>query len=417
MINRLIKNEKDYDMALSRIEQLMDAKPETPEMDELELLTALVEMYEERHYPISPPDPVDAIKFRMEQLGLGQKDMVPFMGTKSKVSEVLNGKRTLTLAMMRALNKGLGISAEVLLRESGASFPDEMQDMEWSRFPVVEMARRGWIPEVEDIKEKAEELMRDFIAQAGGLETFPMVFFRQGTRGRYNPKMDLYALFAWCIRVQTLARKRPLKTKYVRGSVKLRILQEVARLSYFENGPLLAREYLEKHGIHLIVVTHLPRTYLDGAAILLPDGTPVIGLTLRYDRIDNFWFCLLHELAHVSKHLSTSQWLIVDDLDLRGKEVETEDIIEREADEMTRDGLIPRKAWDKKPLDDKATTAEVGALAAKLKIHPAIIAGRIRYEQNNYRLLSKHVGNKQIRKHFVRNNRVRRTHLGSNGIL
>lgn len=108
MINRLIKNEEDYDMALSRIEQLMDAKPGTAEMDELELLTALVEMYEERYFPISPPDPIDAIKFRMEQLGLGQKDMVPFIGTKSKVSEVLNGKRTLTLAMMRSLNKGLG---------------------------------------------------------------------------------------------------------------------------------------------------------------------------------------------------------------------------------------------------------------------------------------------------------------------
>ena len=74
-------------------------------------------------------DKIDAIKFRMEQLGLGQKDMVPFIGTKSKVSEVLNGKRTLTLVMMRSLNKGLGISAEVLLKEPGANFPDGMQDM------------------------------------------------------------------------------------------------------------------------------------------------------------------------------------------------------------------------------------------------------------------------------------------------
>ena len=401
MINRLIKNEEDYDMALSRIEQLMDAKPGTAEMDELELLTALVEMYEEHHFPISPPDPIDAIKFRMEQLGLGQKDMVPFIGTKSKVSEVLNGKRPLTLAMMRSLNKGLGISAEVLLKEPGANFPDDMQDMEWSRFPLVEMARRCWIPEVDDIKEKAEELMRGFIAKAGGLETVSTVFFRQGRRGRYNPKMDRYALIAWCIRVLTLVRKNPLKTKYIKGSVKMSTLHEVARLSYFDNGPLLAKEYLEKHGIHLIVVPHLPKTYLDGAAILLPDGTPVIGLTLRYDRIDNFWFCLLHELAHVSKHLSPSERIIVDDLDLRGSEVDMENIIEKEADEMTRDGLIPKKVWDRRPIEKKTTTSEVYALAAKLKIHPAIIAGRIRHEQNNYKLLSRHVGNKQIRKHFA----------------
>jgi len=120
----------------------MDAKPGTPDMDELELLTALVEMYEDRHYPISPPDPVDAIRFRMEQLGLSQKDMTPFMGNKSKVSEVLNRKRPLTLAMMRALHKGLGIPAEVLLKEPGADFPESMPDMDWSRFPIVEMAKQ-----------------------------------------------------------------------------------------------------------------------------------------------------------------------------------------------------------------------------------------------------------------------------------
>lgn len=401
MINRLIKNEKDYDDALSRVEQLMDAKSGTAEMDELELLTALVEMYEERHFPISPPDPVDAIKFRMEQLGLVQKDMAPYIGTKSKVSEVLNCKRPLTLAMMRSLNKSLGISAEVLLKEPGADFPEQIQDLEWSKLPLIEMAKRNWIPMVDGIGEKAEELLRGFIEQAGGLEAVPKACFRQGKRGRYNPKMDLFALTAWCIRVQALARKNPLKTKYIKGSIKLSTLQEVARLSYFDKGPLLAREYLEKHGIHLIVVPHLPKTYLDGAAILLPDATPVIGLTLRYDRIDNFWFCLLHELAHVSKHLSASDRLIIDDLDLRGNKVETEDIIEKEADEMTRNGLIPKRVWDRKPIAGKASTKEVHALAEKLKIHPAIIAGRIRFEQNNYKLLSRHVGNKQIRKHFA----------------
>ena len=200
--------------------------------------------------------------------------------------------------------------------------------------------------------------------------------------------------------MQALARTNPLETEYIKGSVRPGTLQEVARLSYFDNGPLLAREYLEKHGIHLVVVPHLPRTYLDGAAILLPDGTPVIGLTLRYDRIDSFWFCLLHELAHVSRHLSPSARLIVDDLDLQEREADTEDVFEKEADEMARDGLIPKKVWDRKPMADKVTAAKVCTLAAELRIHPAIIAGRIRYEQNNYRLLSKYVGNKQIRKHF-----------------
>ena len=397
MISRLIKNEEDYKKALSRIEELMDAQPDTPEMDELELMTALVEMYEDRHYPICPPDPLEAIKFRMDQLGLTQQDMVPYIGTKSKVSEVLNGKRPLSLTMMRSLNKYLGISAEVLLNEPGARFPDGMQNLEWDKFPVVEMAKRCWVPNVKDPKENAEELMRKLIIQAGGVETVPFALFRQGKSARYNSKMDSYALTAWCIRVLALARENPLKNKYKKGSLKPSTLQEIARLSYFENGPLLAKEYLEKQGIYLIVVPHLPKTYLDGAAILMPDGTPVIGLTLRHDRIDNFWFCLLHELAHVAKHLTESDRIIIDDLDLIRHDAESEDKNEKEADEMTRDGLIPKKVWERNPIRGKVTAAKVYALAEQLKIHPAIIAGRVRYEQNNYKLLSKFVGRKQVR--------------------
>ena len=358
-------------------------------------------MYEEKYYPIERPDPVEAIKFRMEQMGLAQKDMIKYFGSKSKASEVLNGKRSLTLSMMRALNEGLGIPAEILLKEPGRDFPVQIQDMEWSRFPIIEMAKRGWVSMVDDINEKAEELLRDFFEQAGGLEAVARPCLRQGKKGRYNPKTDLFALTAWCTRVQYLAFNNPLKAKYKPGTVKLSTLQEVARLSYFENGPLLAKEYLEKHGIHLVIVPHLPKTYLDGAAIMLPDGTPVIGLTLRHDRVDNFWFCLLHELAHVSRHLSLSDGLIVDDLDSAGKKNDTQNKIENEADEMTANGLIPKLFWDKKTVSEKVTTEEVCDMAAKLKIHPAIIAGRIRFERDNYRLLSNLTGNKQVRKHFV----------------
>ena len=134
---------------------------------------------------------------------------------------------------------------------------------------------------------------------------------------------------------------------------------------------------------------------------MLPDGNPVIALTLRHDRIDNFWFCLLHELAHVSRHLSLSDGLIVDDLDSAGKKNDTQDKIENEADEMTANGLIPKPFWDKNPVSEKVSTEDVCDMAAKLKIHPAIIAGRIRFERNNYRLLSRLVGNQQIRKHFA----------------
>jgi HTH-type transcriptional regulator / antitoxin HigA len=112
-----IRNEKDYRKAITRIEVLWNAIPGTPEQDELEVLTTLVEAYEERRHPIDPPDPVEAIRFRMEQLGLSRKDLEPFIGPRGRVSEVLGRKRAMSLAMIRKLHRGLGIPAEVLLAE------------------------------------------------------------------------------------------------------------------------------------------------------------------------------------------------------------------------------------------------------------------------------------------------------------
>ena len=401
MITRLIKNKRDYDKALSRIEQLMDAKPNTAEMDELELRTALVEMYETRHFPIGQPDPIDAIKFRMEQLGLGQKGMVPFIGSKSKVSEVLNGKRPLTLSMMRGLHKGLGIPAEVLLKEPGGQFPTTPPDVEWSRFPLREMAKRGWVAMVDGMRERAEEVMRPFVEAAGGLDALSVPLFRQGISGRLNAKADKYAVSAWCMRVSALALKNPLGTPFQKKNLALSTLKDIARLSYFQDGPLLAREYLSKQGIQLIVVPHLAKTYLDGGAMLLPDGKAIVALTLRHDRLDNFWFTLLHELAHLSRHLSEECRLIVDDLDLRGQNGDGRDDTENQADEMASTALIPKSHWPELDAEKAPKAADVISLAAKLKIHPAPIAGRIRFKQKNYRLFSKLIGRDQVRKLFT----------------
>jgi len=110
-----IKTEQDYNSAISRIEELWGAKKDTPEGDELDLLVTLVESYEMKHYPIPPPDPIEAIKFRMEQMGMTKEDMVKYLGSQSRVSEILNRKRKLTLRMVKSLYKGLKIPAEILL--------------------------------------------------------------------------------------------------------------------------------------------------------------------------------------------------------------------------------------------------------------------------------------------------------------
>lgn len=111
-----IKTRKDHENALKRIEELWNARPKTREGDELDILTTLAVAYEEKNAPIDEPNPIDAIKFRMDQLGLKDRDLVPFIGARSKVSEVLNYKRGLSLPMIRRLAEGLDIPAETLIQ-------------------------------------------------------------------------------------------------------------------------------------------------------------------------------------------------------------------------------------------------------------------------------------------------------------
>lgn len=112
---KVLKTETDYENAMERIEAIFDAKPDTPKGDELELLTLLIEKYEEEHYPIELPHPIEAIKFRMDQMNLKQKDLVDCFGDKSKVSDVLNLKRKLNLNYIRNLHQKLDIPLDALV--------------------------------------------------------------------------------------------------------------------------------------------------------------------------------------------------------------------------------------------------------------------------------------------------------------
>ena len=113
---KLIKTEKDYQKALKRLEILFDAKPHTKAGDELDILAFLIERYEEEHYHIDAPDPIEAIKFRMEQMGYKQKDLAEIIGYKGRVSEILNRKRKLTLEMVRNLHEKMNIPLEALIQ-------------------------------------------------------------------------------------------------------------------------------------------------------------------------------------------------------------------------------------------------------------------------------------------------------------
>lgn len=113
---KLIKTKKDYQQALARLEEIFDARPNTAQGDELEILSMLIEKYEDKYFPIEFPDPVEAIKFRMEQMGMNQSDLSEVVGLKSRASEILNRKRKLSIEMIRKLNSAMNIPLDVLIQ-------------------------------------------------------------------------------------------------------------------------------------------------------------------------------------------------------------------------------------------------------------------------------------------------------------
>lgn len=396
-----IRIEADYETALARIDALMDAKPGTPEGEELDILTDLVEHYEAKHVPMGFPGAVAAIEFRLEQARLTQRHLVPFIGSRAKVSEVLSGKRQLTMPMARALHEHLGIPAEVLLQEPGASLADPFAEIEWHRFPMKAMAKLGWIPKVRNLESRAEELVGDLIRRAGGPAVAGAALYRKNDHARANAKTDPYALKAWCWKVLADANEARPPIAYTPGTITLDFLGQLARLSWSDDGPRLAKEFLGKHGILLVAARHLPRAYLDGAALKLGDGTPVVGLTLRYDRVDSFWFCLLHELAHLGRHMDTDgDFAFVDDMTLRESEGGRRDPKEAQADQWTEEALVPHALWETSEARRNPTPMAVVSLSKALQVHPAIVAGKIRHEQKNYRLLSHFVGTGDVRRQF-----------------
>ncbi|MEZ5851477.1 MAG: ImmA/IrrE family metallo-endopeptidase [Hyphomicrobiaceae bacterium] len=396
---RAIKSADDYAAALARVEALWEADEGTPEAEELDVVSTLIESYEDKHFPAEVVSPVDAIRFRMGQQGLTNRDLVPLIGSPNRVSEVLNGKRTLTLAMIRALHTTLRIPADLLIAEARGALPAEDAAVDWNRFPIAQLAARGWIKKITNIKENAEEIMRGMIAAAGGFEAAALSLRKKNDSSRRNAKMDGYALHAWCLHVMATGRSKELAKSYKRGVVNPAFLTDVVRLSARSDGPRAAQEYLAGYGIALVIAHHLPRTHLDGAVMMAPEGHPVIGMTLRHNRLDNFWFCLLHELAHIGRHIDTdTSAVFVDDLDLAATDDDTK---EHEADAWAREASVPDKVWERHAVATKPTILNICALASELRISPAIVAGRVRRASNNYKRFSDMVGNGEVRRQFV----------------
>lgn len=402
---RVIKSAPQYQSMLREAEHLvsLDPNPDSNEAERLELLSVLIEDFEKKNFPFDAPDPIDAIEFRMMEQGLRQVDLAPLLGSRSRVSEILSRKRPLTVQMIRSLSKGLGIPLEILMSDGGKSrnLDSEIRDVEkydWGKFPIKEMVKRGWIqldsPSriTASVKMAAGDSLKAFLKQAY-VDVAAPALFRRTFRGDVLDDKAFYSTLVWSARV--LARAKESASEYEKfdpSALNEDFFVKVARLSRSPEGPRNVISLLAEKGIALVIEPKLPKTLLDGAAMLSEGGVPVIGMTLRYDRIDYFWFTLLHELAHVWKHLNSPSEAFID----RVENTSPNAILEKHANRLARDALIPRAIWKRSAAFLNPSRDSILRLAEELSIHPAIIVGRLQKETDRYDIFRDMLGQDSI---------------------
>ncbi|MEN6522855.1 MAG: XRE family transcriptional regulator [Anaerolineaceae bacterium] len=326
---------------------------------------------------------------------LSQKELASLLGIKEQQIQRYEAEDYRSASLKRLLE----VAGILNLNVSGIGEINKPQEkktseMDWSKFPVKEMYRRGWFEgftgSFTEAFQDNFELVQNFF---GEIYRKPAIALHR-KHVRVNSNLDDYSLLAWECRVLHLARKVSVR-QYDQEMLTTEWITSLIHLSQYPDGPRRAQEKLKEVGIVLIIEPMLPNTYLDGAALLYGDK-PVIGLTLRYDRIDNFWFVLMHEVFHVMKHLKKEKIdRIFDDLDTSDGEK-----IELEADELAGESLIPTAKWNMAIARFTRSVESINGFAQKLGVNPAIIAGRIRHDENNYTILNDSIGQGKVRNQF-----------------
>lgn len=390
---RIIKTDEQYRRFLSEVETLAaeDPDPESAAGARLELLAKLVEDYEKTRFPFEKPDPIDAILFRMEQEGLRQKDIADLLGGKNRASEILARKRPLTLPMIRSLYERLEIPAGLLIQESTATYGSDEVDLDNKSVPQREILQRKWVESLVDLN----EWVRRALAPAGS-----PAFLKHTLTVGATPTTNNTKIWLWLARVRDVAESRTyLHGRFTRDSLSNEALAYLVKLSWMDRGPQLAREFLEERGVALVVEPQLKGSGLDGAALLSRQGAPIIGMTLRHNRLDNFWFTLLHECVHAQKHLNASGFRAIADLDIEQTDDDGVEV-EKEANSAASEFLIPRGVWKRSDAYMNPSAESIYELAGKLQISPAIVAGRLRFERKDYKSFTRFIGNGQVRRSF-----------------
>jgi len=258
---------------------------------------------------------------------------------------------------------------------------------------VREMVRRKWF--VAPSTSTRAAALEDFLfGRASRLLPSLAPMFRRQARQR-DLVEDIVTL-AWLSGVADKAAKQDAGS-YNESRLSDSTIAQLVQLSKREFGPAEALSYLAKLGVRVVVENSLPGMHADGASFVVKNVGPVIGLTLRYDRLDNFWFTLLHEIGHLKLHMKRDPAAVfVDSIEDQDDEP-AESEIEAEADAFAKDSFVPRDVWLRSDVYRMGNEPAILALAKKLNIHPAVVAGRLRYERRQYKSFAHLLGSRSVR--------------------
>jgi HTH-type transcriptional regulator/antitoxin HigA len=350
--------------------------------DEIEVLTTLIEQYEERFARLDAPDPIAAIKFRMEEKGLTPRQLEPFVGSRARVSEVLTGKRSLSIDMIRSLHEGLGIPYSSLVARPRKSESFE----EISGNAIRHLNTLGFSLDRDEIPHFIPSSLQG---------TAPSALLRKTRTQRAASKTDQGALLLWQAAVLQRAEALKVHNKFNRSQFSQASLRKLAKLSSKIDGIKRVLDSLSRLGIAVIVMPSLPGTFLDGAAMVTAANAPVVGLTLRHDRADNFWFTLLHELSHICLHydiLVDGHTAFVDDM-----EILSDGGPEQEADALAQESLIPSSILEQVVWSQDSNLDDITTVSARALVPVTVVAGRWQRDHQNYKKFSRLIDRSSVR--------------------
>ena len=326
-----------------------------------------------------------------------QKDLARKLGVQEQAIQRWESERyrNINLANYMKVARALAVEFSAQFQSSDVSKwlqPPDLNPLEVQK--VLKHARNyGWLEDPDSDESDGTKRLIRYVSEHVGRYGTPSLL-RTGINVKDHS--EDWVLLSWKAQVTRCAERIIESERLFYRPLDMSWLKQLVNLSEKIDGPLLAQGLLKEHGIVLIIERNIPGMEVDGAAFLV-ENIPVIGLTLRRDALDNFWFTLMHEVAHVILHYRTGLASgFFDDVE----HVEVEEF-EQEANKFASDLLVPEELWSRSPARIAKVAKPIDNLAKQLGIAPAILYGRIRFERKNYTIFSDKIGQGTVRKFFL----------------